>query len=89
MSTRRIAENPVSWLYRSQSMPPSRIRPKFSTTQSAATDTGNLGRLPNRAMQLPGRERIGVAAPGEQPSMREHHAAPLAFALPQAEQLEQ
>ena len=55
----------------------------------ALADAGDFGCFLDRAVQLPRRDRIGATAPREQPAMREHHAAPLAFAPPQPQQLQQ
>eukprot|EP01137_Pigoraptor_chileana_P001308 Opistho-2@38752 len=55
----------------------------------ALADAGDLGGFLNRAMQLPGRDRIGATAPRKQPAMGQHDVASLALAPPHPEQLKQ
>ena len=55
----------------------------------ALADPGSVGRFADGTVELPRRDRVGVAAPGEQPAVRQQDAAPLAFAPPQPQQFEQ
>ena len=50
---------------------------------------GSVGRFAHGPVQLPGRDRVGVAAPREQPAVRQQDAASLALAPPEPQQLEQ
>ena len=52
-------------------------------------DAGSVGRFVNGAVQLPGRDRVGVAAAWEQPAVGQQDAAPFALAPPEPQQLEQ
>lgn len=55
----------------------------------ALADASALGGLLNRAMQLPGGDRIGVAAPGEPPAVGKPGTAPLGLAPPHPQKLQQ
>src|SRR6185437_3874313 len=52
-------------------------------------DPSRFGRLMRRAVDLPGRDRIGATAPWEQPAMPQHDPASLAFFPPQPQQREE
>lgn len=54
----------------------------------ALADPGPLGRFLNGAMELPGRDRLRPALPGKEPAMGQHHAAPLALAPLQTQQVQ-
>ena len=52
----------------------------------ALADAGDFGCFLDRTVQLARLDRRRAAAPREQPAMRKHYSAPLAFAPPQPQQ---